>query len=201
MADAVFAGDRRLYFLQRFAYRPQAFQQLMDRELPPEVHQRSRSSGEPRRRRIHDLRTRRSGRLARPASSGLDQDLPLSRANARRPGRGTHSAILRGEVTSQDPVASSDEAWSRSPFRRNLTSTRNDQNASTPSPARRTDADYRAAIDLDRPSNSCVDRQRLAKVREQGETADPAAALRSPGARVVDLASRHQKTSSRGVFS
>lgn len=85
-ADSVFAMGIAAYILYsatRIGY--EAFEQLMDRELPPDVQQKilavARES--PDVLGVHALRTRRSGRLQFvQLHLELDDDLPLSRAHA-----------------------------------------------------------------------------------------------------------------------
>lgn len=120
-ADALFAiGIAAYIFYSALGIGHEAFQQLMDRELPPEVHQKilaiARES--PDVVGIHDLRTRRSGRLRFiQLHLELDQDLPLSRAHALADQVEKRIlAILPGAevIIHQDPVTPSDEARHRS---------------------------------------------------------------------------------------
>ncbi|MGB8332526.1 MAG: cation diffusion facilitator family transporter, partial [Polyangiales bacterium] len=85
-ADPVFAIGIALYILYsatRIGH--DAFQQLMDRELPADVHQQILAIARecPDVLGVHDLRTRRSGRLEFvQLHLELDDDLPLSEAHA-----------------------------------------------------------------------------------------------------------------------
>ncbi|MGB8224200.1 MAG: cation diffusion facilitator family transporter [Polyangiales bacterium] len=85
-ADPVFAMAIAVYiFYSAVGIGHEAFQQLMDRELPADLQQQilaiARES--PEVLGVHDIRTRRSGRLRFvQLHLELDRDLPLSRAHA-----------------------------------------------------------------------------------------------------------------------
>jgi ferrous-iron efflux pump FieF len=85
-ADSVFAiGIAAYIFYSAVRIGSEAFQQLMDRELEPEVQQEilAIASAHPDVLGVHDLRTRRSGRLRFvQLHLELDDSLPLIRAHA-----------------------------------------------------------------------------------------------------------------------
>ena len=94
----------------------EAFQQLMDRELDPEVQQEilATASAHPDVVGVHDLRTRRSGRLRFvQLHLELDHGLPLTRAHAvaDEVEERILAVLPHAEVLiHQDPVSTSDEA-------------------------------------------------------------------------------------------
>lgn len=114
-ADSVFAMGIAVYiFYSAVQIAHEAFQQLMDRELPTDVHQQilAIARDNPDVLGVHDLRTRRSGRLRFvQLHLELDQDLPLSRAHALADMVEERIlAILPGAevIIHQDPVSPAD---------------------------------------------------------------------------------------------
>jgi ferrous-iron efflux pump FieF len=85
-ADPVFAMAIAVYiFYSAVRIGHEAFQQLMDRELPADLQQQilAIACESPEVLGVHDIRTRRSGRLRFvQLHLELDRDLPLSRAHA-----------------------------------------------------------------------------------------------------------------------
>lgn len=119
-ADSVFAiaiAGYIFYSAIRIGF--EAFQQLMDRELSAEIHEEilSIARGNPNVVGVHDLRTRRSGRLRFvQLHLELDDDLPLSRAHAvadqveeRILALLPHAEI----IIHQDPATTTDESGRR----------------------------------------------------------------------------------------
>jgi len=120
-ADSVFAMGIALYiFYSATRIGHDAFQQLMDRELPAHVHRQILAIAQecPDVLGVHDLRTRRSGRLRFvQLHLELDDDLPLSRAHALADQVEERIlAILPGAevIIHQDPVTPTDGARRRS---------------------------------------------------------------------------------------
>ena len=110
-ADPVFAIGIALYIFysaSRIAY--EAFQQLMDRELPPDVEQKilSLANENPLVKGVHDLRTRQSGQTRFvQLHLELDKDLPLYEAHALADEVDSAISLLLPDaeiIIHQDPV-------------------------------------------------------------------------------------------------
>lgn len=115
-ADSVFAmGIAAYIFYSAVRIGSEAFQQLMDRELRDEIQQQilSIARAHPDVLGVHDLRTRRSGRLRFvQLHLELDDSLPLNRAHAvaDQVEEGILALLPNAEVIiHQDPVSKSDE--------------------------------------------------------------------------------------------